>query len=180
VLAQEAAAQLGLDRVLLVPIGEPAHRRLEPEPGREVRLEMTRLATGENDLMETSDVETAREGPSFTYRTLELLGEQRPGDELVFLMGADVAAGLPEWKEPKRVLELARLGVASRPGSTLEDAQAALGSLGAGDRAEVVEMPTIGISSTAIRRRVAQGMPIRYLVPDAVERFIAKGGLYGV
>ena len=84
----------------------------------------------------------------------------------MFLLGADVAAGLEDWREPERVLELARLGIASRPGSALNDAEAALERLGAADRAEIVEMPEIGVSSTGIRRRVASGRPIRHLVPD--------------
>jgi len=77
VLAQEAATQLGLERVLLVPAGEAPHKRIEPEPGKRVRLEMTKLAARDNDLLEASDIEVGREGPSYTYRTLELLTEAR-------------------------------------------------------------------------------------------------------
>jgi nicotinate-nucleotide adenylyltransferase len=178
VLAQEAASQLGLAQVLLVPAGEAPHRRIEPEPGREVRLEMTQLAARGDELLSASDVETSRDGPSFTFRTLELLTDRRPEDELFFLMGADVAAGLEEWREPGRVLELARLGIAARPGTALDEAEAALERLGATDRAEVVRMPEIAVSSTRIRRRVAQGRPIRYLVPDAVRAYIETHGLY--
>jgi nicotinate-nucleotide adenylyltransferase len=178
VLAQEAASQLGLTEVLLVPAGEAPHRRIEPEPGREVRLEMTQLAARGDELLSTSDVETSRDGPSFTFRTLELLTDRRPEDELFFLMGADVAAGLEEWREPGRVLELARLGIAARPGTALDEAEAALERLGATDRAEMVRMPEIAVSSTRIRRRVAQGRPIRYLVPDAVRAYIETHGLY--
>jgi nicotinate-nucleotide adenylyltransferase len=177
-LAQEAAAQLGLDEVLLVPAREAPHRAIEPDPGPEVRLEMTALAVADNDRFRASDVETRREGPSFTYRTLELLTDDRPGDELHFMMGADVAAGLEGWREPRRVLELARLGIAVRPGTELDEAEAALERLGASDRAEVIRMPEIAVSSTRIRRRVAQGRPIRYLVPDPVRELIAERGLY--
>ncbi len=100
-----------------MPVGEAPHKRIEPEPGREVRLEMARLAAATDPALEASDVETSREGPSFTFRTLELLSDARPNDELVFLMGADVAAGLESWRDPQRVLELARLGIAARPGN---------------------------------------------------------------
>jgi nicotinate-nucleotide adenylyltransferase len=178
VLAQEAASQLRLDSVVLVPVGESPYKRIDPEPGPDVRLEMARLAAATDPVLETSDVETAREGPSFSFRTLELMSDARPGDELVFLMGADVAAGLESWREPKRVLELARVGVAARPGTVIEEAQAALERLGGEDRAEVVRMPEIGVSSTGIRRRVADGRPIRHLVPDGVMRFIGERGLY--
>jgi nicotinate-nucleotide adenylyltransferase len=178
VLGQDAAFQLELERVLLVPSGEAPHKRIDPEPGRELRLEMTRLAADTDPVLEASDVETSREGPSFSFRTLELLREARPGDELVLLMGADVAAGLEGWREPRRVLELARLGIAARPGTVLDQAEAALERLGAMERVEVVRMPEISVSSSDIRRRVAAAEPIRYLVPDAVVDLIAERGLY--
>ena len=95
-----------------------------------------------------------------------------------FLMGADVAAGLDDWHRPERVLELARVGIAARPGTVLDEAESALDRLSAAERAEFMRMPEIGVSSTRIRRRVAAGRPIRYLVPDAVVAEIAERGLY--
>ena len=177
-LAQEAAFQLGLERVLLMAVGESPHKRIDPEPGSGVRLEMTSLAAGTDPLLEASDLETSRPGPSFTFRTLELLTEARPADQLFFLLGADVAAGLEGWKEPRRVIELARLGVARRPGTAAEEAEAAIERLGGGERAEIVTMPELGVSSTGIRRRVATGRPIRHLVPEPVAELIAERGLY--
>ena len=162
--------------MLLVPAGEAPHRRIEPEPGPEVRMEMVRLAAEGDELLEASDLEVAREGPSYTFRTLEVLHEERPGDELTFLMGADVAASLESWRRPERVLELARLGVAVRPGTELDEAEAALERLGAD--AEIIRMPELGVSSTRVRRRIAHGRPIRYLVPDAIAGLIAARGLY--
>ena len=97
---------------------------------------MARLAAAGDELLEVSPTSRCeREGPSYTFRTLELLREQRPDDELTFLMGADVAADLERWREPERVLELARLGIAARPGTGLDEAEAALERLGASDRA---------------------------------------------
>ena len=93
-------------------------------------------------------------------------------------MGADVAAHLEQWHRPERVLELAKVGIAARPGTVLEEAEAALDRLSAAGRAELVKMPEIGVSSTRIRRRVAAGRPIRYLVPDPVVEMIADRGLY--
>jgi nicotinate-nucleotide adenylyltransferase len=177
VLAHEAASQLGLEKVLLMPAGEAPHRAIDPEPGREVRLAMVRLAALDDSLLEASDLEIRREGPSYTFRTLEVLHEERPGDELTFLMGADVAASLEAWREPRRVLELARIGVAARPGTVLDEAEAALERLGG--KAEVIRMPELGVSSTGIRRRIASGRPIRYLVPDQIAAYIHEQGLYG-
>jgi nicotinate-nucleotide adenylyltransferase len=162
--------------VLLVPAGEAPHRRIEPEPGPEVRLEMVRLAAAGDDLLEASDLEVGREGPSYTFRTLEVLHEVRPGDELTFLMGADVAASLESWRKPERVLELARIGVAARPGTELDEAEAALERLGA--EAEIIRMPELGVSSTRVRRRISRGRPIRYLVPDPIAELIEARGLY--
>jgi nicotinate-nucleotide adenylyltransferase len=176
VLAHEAAAQLGLERVLLVPAGEAPHRRIEPDPGPEVRLEMVRLAAQGDELLEASDLEVSRDGPSYSFRTLEVLHEERPGDELTFLMGADVAASLESWRRPERVLELARAGVAARPGAALDAAEAALERLGA--EGEIIRMPELGVSSTLVRRRIARGRPIRYLVPDAIADLIDERGLY--
>jgi nicotinate-nucleotide adenylyltransferase len=178
VLAEEAAGQLGLDEVLLVPAGEAPHRRIEPEPGPAVRLEMTRLAAEGNELLAASDVEVRRRGSSFTFRTLELLRETRPGEDIWLLMGADAAAGLGEWREPRRVLEQARVGIAVRPGTVIDEAEVALERLGAAESAELIRMPELAISSTRIRRRVAEGRSIRYLVPDPVLRLIGERGLY--
>ena len=177
-LAHDAAHQLGLERVLLIPVGEAPHREVEPEPGAGVRLEMVERAAEGDELLEASGVEVEREGPSYTFRTLELLREKRPGDEVTLLMGADVAASLAEWKEPERVLELARVGVAARPGTDLDEAETVLERLGAHDGFDVVRMPELSVSSTRVRRRVASGRSIRYLVPDAVSELVEERGLY--
>lgn len=177
-LAREAAFQLDLERVLLVPVGQAPHRRVEPEPGAEVRLELVRAAVADDPLLEACDLEVRRDGPSYTYRTLELLREQRPGNELTFLMGADVAASLGTWRRPERVLELARIGVAARPGASLDAVEAELESLGGRERLDVVRMPELGISSTAVRERLRAGWPPRYLVPDPVLAIIEERGLY--
>ncbi len=159
-----------------MPAGEAPHRRIEPEPGPEIRLEMVKLAAAGDELLEASDLEVGREGPSYTFRTLEVLHEERPGDELTFLMGADVAASLESWRRPERVLELARVGVAVRPGTELDEAEAALERLDAD--AEIIRMPELGVSSTRVRRRVARRRPIRYLVPDPIAELIEARGLY--
>ena len=100
-----------------MPVGESPYKRIDPEPGPAVRLEMVRLAALADPMVEASDVEVSRGGPSFSFRTLELMSEARPEDEFVFVMGADVAAGLESWRDPRRLLELARLGIAARPGA---------------------------------------------------------------
>ena len=177
-LAQEARWQLALDGVLLMVTGRAPHKEIEDDPGAEVRLELARLAAEGEDGLEASDLEVGRDEVSYSYRTLELLAEEEPGRELYFLLGADMAAGLASWREPERVVELARLGVVPRPGVGIGAVRSALERLGAADRAEIIEMPLCGASSTTVRQRVRQGKPLRHLVPDRVIALIGERGLY--
>jgi len=177
-LAQEARWRLDLDRVLLMVTGRAPHKEIEDDPGAEVRLEMARLAAGGEEGVEASDLEVGRDETSYTYRTLELLAEERPQRELFFLLGADMAAGLATWKEPRRVVGLARLGVVPRPGVGLGAVRSALERLGAADRAEIIDMPLCGASSTTIRQRAREGKPLRHLVPDPVLELISERELY--
>jgi nicotinate-nucleotide adenylyltransferase len=178
VCAQEAHRELELDRVMLIPCRVPPHKPHEEEPGPEHRLELCRLAIGDDDRFEVSDIELQREGPSFTVDTLQELTIRAPLNELVLIVGGDIAAGLPRWREPERVLELSTLAVAKRRGTAREAVQDALDGLRGGDRARFFQMPRIGISSTLVRRRVRAGQPIRYFVPDAVAGHIRRHGLY--
>jgi nicotinate-nucleotide adenylyltransferase len=139
---------------------------------------MTRLAVEGAERMSASDVEVGRDGPSFAFRTLELLHDALPGSDLTFVMGADAAAGLESWVRPERVLELARIAICGRPGSDPEAGTAAAGRLAGSDRAVIISMPGIEVSSSLVRSRVAAGMPIRWLVPDLVADLIAERGLY--
>jgi nicotinate-nucleotide adenylyltransferase len=178
VCAQEAHSQLGLDRVLFVPARIPPHKPVEHEPGPEHRLEMCRLAVAGDGRFAVSDMELQREGPSFTVDTLKVLSTQAPQDELVLILGGDIAAGLTEWHEPEHVLELAGVAIAERRGTPRDDVDRTLAQLSGGDRARFFAMPRIGISSTMLRRRMSAGEPIRYFVPDQVEDYIQRHGLY--
>jgi nicotinate-nucleotide adenylyltransferase len=177
-LAQEARSQLGLDEVRLMTTGSPPHKEIADDPGGEVRLEMARAAAEGEEATAASDLEVRRDGPSYTYLTLEALAESEPGREIYWLLGADMAAALADWEKPERVLELARLGVVPRPGVEMGAVRSALERLGASERAEMVEMPVCGASSTMIRERVAAGKPLRHLVPDRVIGMIEERGLY--
>jgi nicotinate-nucleotide adenylyltransferase len=177
-LAQEALWQLGLSEVILIPTGEAPHKRIADDPGREQRVAMTRLAAADDSRFSVSTLEAEREGPSYTYETLEQLGDEKGETELVFVMGADAAVGLESWREPERVVALARLAVARRAGVSDADVAAVMRSLGASDRATMLEMPEFGVSSSVVRERAAAGRPLRYLVPEPVARFIEEKGVY--
>jgi nicotinate-nucleotide adenylyltransferase len=177
-LAQEALWQLGLSEVILVPTGQAPHKRIVDDPGKEQRLAMTRLAAADDSRFSVSSLEVEREGPSYTYETLELLADERGDSELVFVLGADAAVGLESWREPERVVGLARIAVARRAGVSDSEVAAVIRSLGAAQRATMLEMPQFGVSSSAVRERAASGRPLRYLVPEPVARFIEEKGIY--
>jgi nicotinate-nucleotide adenylyltransferase len=139
---------------------------------------MARIATAGHPAFVVSEIEAGDDGPHYTYRTLERLTAERPSDELFFLIGADSLADLPTWRRPRRIAELATIVVVNRPGIDPETAAAA--DLGPDARPiRQVAVPPIGISSTDLRRRVAEGRSIRYQVPRGVEAYIREHGLYG-
>lgn len=179
ICAQEAYLQLGLDRVTLIPARIPPHKPVEDEPGAEHRLELCRLAIqGDEHRFDVSDLEITREGPSYTVDTLEALHSTAPDHELFLIVGGDIAAGLPGWREPERVLSLATLAVARRRGTPRAAVDDALGTLRGGERSRFFRMPRIAISSTMLRDRVRAGEPIRYYVPDQVVSYINHHHLY--
>ncbi len=179
ICAQEAYLQLGLDRVLLMPARMPPHKTVDEEPGPEHRLELCRLAVNGDQRFAVSDLEMKRDGPSYTVDTLEELHSQDPDTEMFLIVGGDVAAGLPQWHEPERVLSLATLAIAKRRGTPRASIEEALGTLRGGDRACFFHMPRVAFSSTMVRDRVRSGQSIRYIVPDGVDHYINEHGLYG-
>jgi nicotinate-nucleotide adenylyltransferase len=179
VCAQEAYVQLALDRVMLVVARIPPHKTVQEEPGPAHRLELCRLATrGDEARLEVSEMELRRPGPSYTVDTLQELRSTTPDIELFLIVGGDIAAGLPQWHEVERVLELATPVVAERRGTARSSIEDALNSIRGGGRARFFPMPPIGLSSTMIRERVRAGRPIRYFVPDAVDAYIQEHALY--
>jgi len=180
VCAQEAHAQLGLDVVVLMPVHAPPHKPAREDPGPEHRVELCRLATATDERLSVSRLEVDRPGPSFTVDTLRALHDTAPGDELVLIVGGDMAASLPTWREPEEVLARASVAATAREGLEREQIVAALAGLEGGDRLTFFDMPRIDVSSTMIRARVASGKPVRYLVPDAVAQYVERHGLYRV
>lgn len=179
-LAEAARDQLGLDQVLLVTTGRAPHKEIEPEPGPEIRLELTRRAVEGADGLEASGVEVEREGPSYMYETLEILASDLAGSPLWLVCGTDIASTLPNWERPTRVIELAGLAVAPRPGTDSQAVAQAVETLG-GDtdaRLTVLDFSPRDISSTEVRRRCAAGESIDDLVPPGVSEEIAARGLY--
>jgi nicotinate-nucleotide adenylyltransferase len=176
-LAQTAHEQAHLDRIMFVPAGHQwrkAEREMTPATQR---LEMVRLAVDDVPYFEVSEIEVEREGPSYSDVTLEQVHDANPAAELFFILGYDALADLPHWHAPQRVCELATLAVAARAdGPGLAASHAALGDLSA--RIVWLDMPQLEISASVIRERAKAGLPLRWLVPDAVADYIAAQDLY--
>ncbi len=179
-LAEEAREAFALDRVLFIPTWVSPFKTGRATTPPAHRLEMARLATRDNDAFAVSAIECVREGASYTVETLRALRREHPGAELWFLTGTDALAGLPRWREPEAVLELARFGVATRAGTTVEAARESLAHLPGNWRERIAFFPmtNVDISSTDLRARLREGRSVRYLLPGDVEAYIAARGLY--
>lgn len=205
VAAQEAMRLAGLDRVVFVPAAIPPHKAYPDMAPAAMRCEMVEIAIRGNPAFDLSDIELGRESPSYTVDTLrEFRNSLYPDAEILLLIGEDNVRELPAWHRPKDIMELCRILVASRPfgrpelaqvpdredGASMVEAgcQAPSGCSdsrwvervdpGLVSRMTFLRTPLVEISSTDIRRRVALGRSIRYLVPEKVERYIHERGLY--
>ncbi len=168
VIATRAAEALRLDRVLLVPAARsPLKEGRDLAPPRD-RLAMVRLAARGNPLLAPCDLEIRRGGASYTIDTLREL-KRRSEARIFLILGADAARLLPNWRSIEEVLRLASIALVARPGQTLQPRM---------PKESIVEAPLLEISGTDIRERVRRGLSIRYLVPEPVERYIRRKGLY--
>ncbi len=173
--ARAAADTLRLDRVLVIPAGSPWQKDGDVICSAEDRYCMALLATISDDLLDVSRIEVDRASPTYTCDTLrELLSQPAYADaQLFFITGADALAGLPTWREYPALLKLATFVGVTRPGHEL-DAQLPK----SGGSITLLPIPEVDISSTTIRRRLADGLPVDDLVPPNVVRYITKRGLY--
>ncbi len=196
--AEEVRNRLELDRVLFIPSNVPPHKQDENVPSALQRMEMVRLATSGNPYFEPSDLEIRRGGTSYTIDTVKALRQSYPGAELYFITGLDTFLEIQTWHEWAQLLTLCRFVVLSRPGyrfadlakiDFLKSSEKELSRLDQGDLLHAVitpqaymiclEMiPLYDISSTDIRRRVKEGLSIKYLLPEVVEIYIIKKRLY--
>jgi nicotinate-nucleotide adenylyltransferase len=177
ILAEQCREACGLDWVWFVVAGEPPHKRGD-RTALLHRLEMVRIAIAGHSAFEASDLEGKRPGPHYSVDTLTAVRHERPGDELFFLVGADSVVDLPTWRDPAGIARLATIVVVNRPG--IEEIEpAALPDFGPEAKPlQLVTIPPIGIASSDLRKRLAEGKSIRYMVPRGVEAYIDANGLY--
>ena len=178
VLAENGLVQLRLDRVLFVPAGRPPHKPDEPITPVRHRLAMLRVALTGNEAFAISEVDVDRHGPHYTVDTLRILHQNHPSGCFFFLMGGDSLAEFETWRDPAGILEQAHLGVMQRPGSETDLSSLEERLPGTSERLAWLDAPYLEISGTDLRRRVSQGLPIRYLVPRGVEAYIGRHALY--
>jgi nicotinate-nucleotide adenylyltransferase len=179
ILAEEARDQLGLDKVLFAPAGQQPLKQGQRVTAVEDRVRMTELATADNDSFEVSRGDVDRPGPHYTVDLIAIIAAQLPPDaEIYFLMGFDSLRDLPKWRDPDKLIRIARLVALTRPDTPIEwDAlEAALP--GVRERVRLLDMPELEIASRDLRERVRTGRSIRYMVTDAVLGFIVAKGLY--
>jgi len=173
VAASEVASRFMLDEVVFVPTGQPWQKVEFSVSAAEDRYLMTVIATADNPRFSVSRVDIDRGGPTYTVDTLrDLRSLYGAKVDLFFITGADALDKILSWKEAESIFDLAHLIGVTRPGFVLSDAHLPA------DSVSLVQVPAMAISSTDCRRRVVEGQPIRYLVPDGVVQYIAKRNLY--
>nr|BBH94910.1 putative nicotinate-nucleotide adenylyltransferase [Thermogemmatispora argillosa] len=183
VIAEEVRATLALSEVVFIPTGQPPHKPGRPVTPAAHRLAMLRLAIASNPAFSVSEIELERPGPSYTVETLRLLRERwGPGAYFAFILGADSLAEFTSWYNAAGVLaQLDCLVAVGRPGyRPPEELLATLEKRlpGIRERLRVVNAPSLSISASDLRRRVAEGRPIKYQTPESVEAYIAQHQLY--
>jgi nicotinate-nucleotide adenylyltransferase len=161
-----------------MPSGVAPHKRVDRDPGGETRFELCELAASGSDWLDVSRLEIERRGPSYTVDTLNELRATHPEWELFFITGADQAMKLRGWREPSEVLRLAQVAVAARGEHSRRDVRAAVAGIQGSERLSFFPMPSIDVSSSEVRIRVAAGRPYRYLLPERVADRIEEAGLY--
>jgi nicotinate-nucleotide adenylyltransferase len=181
-LAECCREELRLDAVWFLPAAiSPFKKEQAPSPARH-RVEMLKLALAGHEAMHVTTLEIDRGGVSYTVETLAEIRRLQPEAELFFLMGADALRDLPTWREPARICELAIPVVAERANHPGVDYDVLRG-VAAPERLEMIRrfrvtVPLVDLSSTDLRRRVAEGKSIRFRTPRAVEKYIETHGLY--
>ncbi len=176
VTAEAARCRFALNEVIFVPSGHPPHKQNRAVTSADDRLMMTLLATVANPNFIVSDWEAKREQISYTYDTVQAFHERyRDEAELFFITGADAVLEIMQWRKIDELAKLCSFIAATRPGYRLDNFEP---PQALADRLFFMEVPALAISSSDIRRRVQGGEPIKYLLPETVEMYIIKHGLY--
>jgi nicotinate-nucleotide adenylyltransferase len=177
--AEEVRVRANLSKVLFVVAGIPPHKLNEEVTAVEHRLAMVKLGIASNPHFQISRVDVDRPGPSYSVDTISILLEQYgESTEIFFIMGLDSLVEVPTWHQPQRLIELCHLVAVTRPGFDVDIRRLEESVPGISSRVEIIDMPALDISSSELQRRVSEGLPIKYQVPEEVERYIEEQHLY--
>lgn len=177
-LAETARVQLELDRVLFTPVGQPPHKSARPITAACHRAALVEAAIADHSAFLLSRVDLDRPGPHYTVDMLGLVQQAFPDAQLFLLVGGDSLAELHKWWDPDGIVAQARMAVMQRPGWPVDLQTLDRVAPGIQERVSWLDVPTLDLSSTDLRRRVCEGLPIRYLVPPSVEAYIRGQRLY--
>lgn len=180
VTAEAVMHEYQIDQVLFIPSGQPPHKTEGQVTPADHRYLMTLLATETNPRFFSSRIEIDRKGYTYTIDTIRELKEMYPGSEIYFITGADAFSNILSWKNPELLLSSCHFVAATRPGYSRAKAAPQIEALmdRHADTLHYLEVPALSISSSEIRARVREGRPIKYLLPETVENYIYKHGLY--
>ncbi len=178
VIADQAFTQLGLDEVWFMPAGQPPHKNGNHISHARHRLAMVKLAMNGHPGFKLSRVDIDRPAPHYSVTALEMLEAKHPQHDWCFIMGADSLGDLPHWHMPRRLIELATLAVAGRPGAHVDLIRIEDAVPGVSERVQWVHSPLVDLSSTDLRQIVRDGKSLKYLVPNEVADYIREHRLY--
>ncbi len=176
ILAEEAREKLGLDKVIFVPTFVPPHKDNVDIAQAVARLKMVKLAIAGNKYFSVSDIEIKRNGRSYTIDTIKEFKKNYSLDQIFFIIGSDLMKYLDDWKDIGEISRLVKFIVATRPGYPLEDITTYAVSRQAG--VSTLPIRAVDISGFEIRHAIKEGKSFRYLVPEAVFRYINKKRIY--
>jgi len=168
IIADQVGQLLGLDEVRLMPEYLPPHVDAKKTIAPEHRLAMLELAVADNPRLKVEDIEVKRQGVSYTIETMKLLKEQNPDVDFYFIIGGDMVAYLPKWRQIDELIDLVQFVGVKRPNYSQESPYPIIW----------VDIPQMDLSSSEIRRKIAQGCSARYFLPDPVLNYILEKGLY--
>ena len=182
VIANEVLFKFNLQKIIFVPTGNPPHKRSAALADSYNRYMMTQFATMTNQDFDVSNIEVEKETISYTVDTIKVLKKHYKNTKLYFITGTDAVLDLPNWKEPEEILKLCTFISVNRPGYVTDTLDDKLDKLMEKYKGEILSIraPQLKISSTDIRNRIKEGRPTKYLLPENVEQYILKKGLYKI
>ncbi|AOF48709.1 nicotinate-nucleotide adenylyltransferase [Tetragenococcus halophilus] len=168
IMADQVGRSIGLEKVYLMPSNEPPH--VDPKETIDVsdRLKMLELAIADNPLLDIEKSEINRQGKSYTYETMKILTEKYPDTDFYFILGGDMVEYLPKWYKVDELMQLVQFVGVKRPNYPTETSYPIIW----------IDVPDMNISSTDLRKKIAQGCSVNYLLPENVLHYIQEKGLY--